>query len=346
MESMEANFSIHELAEALEVSKSGFYAHVQKPQRARRQGDEALVPLIRQSFAESRATYGCPRVRLDLRELGHRCGKNRIARLMRQERLCAKQKRRFRPRTTDSRHDHRIAPNWLAKMPAPDRAGQIWQSDITYIETAEGWLYLAFTLDACSRRCVAHHCREDMALELTATTFQRAVTRQQPPPGLIHHSDRGSQYAAEVFQQFLGEYGVTASMSRKGNPYDNALAESFVATLKTECFSGSIPPSKAAAQLMIFDYIETFYNPRRRHSALDYRSPVQFENDLLRTQREGCSDGGSKGGETCPPSRSALAAFAVNNSVGEGGELFKPPETTRSSPTQTFQRNPKTPKIN
>lgn len=139
-----------------------------------------------------------PRVRLDLRELGHRCGKNRVARLMRESGLRARQKRRFRPRTTDSRHSHKIAENWLAKVPAPDRPGLLWQSDITYIETQQGWLYLAFILDACSRRCIAHHCRQDMLAELTTTTFKHAATRQRPLAGLIHHSDRGSQYAADV----------------------------------------------------------------------------------------------------------------------------------------------------
>jgi transposase InsO family protein len=200
---------------------------------------------------------------------------------MREENLRPKQKRRFRPRTTESRHGHKIADNWLAKVPTPDQPGQVWQSDITYIETAEGWLYLAFTLDACSRRCVAHHCREDMFAELTVTTFQAAVQRQRPGAGLIHHSDRGSQYAAEAFQHALSAWRVTASMSRKGNPYDNALAESFVATLKAECFGDSIPPSKAAAKGMIFDYLETFYNPRRRHSALGYRSPLDFEKQMF-----------------------------------------------------------------
>src|SRR5258707_14171384 len=185
------------------------------------------------------------------------------------------------------------------KVPAPDRPGQLWQSDITYIETQEGWLYLAFTLDGCSRRCIAHTCRRDMLGELTTTTFKHAATRKGPLVGVVHHSDRGSQYAADAFQHCLRAWGVTPSMSRKGNPYDNALAESFVATLKTECFADSIPPTKAAAKLMIFDYIESFYNPRRRHSALGDRSPAQFEHHLLCSQRQGCSGGGSLGGETC-----------------------------------------------
>jgi putative transposase len=282
METMKEEFSIPDMAEALEVSKSGFHAHRQKPQRPRRKKDTELRPLIAKSFEESRRTYGCPRVRLDLKDLGHHCGKNRIARLMREQWLRPRQKRRFRPQTTDSRHGHRVAQNWLAKVPAPDRPGRLWQSDITYIETREGWLYLAFTLDSCSRRCIAHHCREDMGAELTVNTFHSAVACQHPlEPGLIHHSDRGSQYAADAFQQLLSAWQVTASMSRTGNPYDNALAESFVATLKTECFGELIPQTKAAARLMIFDYIETFYNRRRRHSALGYRSPAQFENEMF-----------------------------------------------------------------
>ena len=299
MEKLEHQYCADALSEALEVSESGFAAHRGKQNGERWKQEAELRVLIAQSFEESRNTYGSPRVRLDLRELGHRCGKNRVARLMRESGLRARQKRRFRPRTTDSRHSQKIAENWLAKLPAPDRPGQLWQSDITYIETQEGWLYLAFTLDGCSRRCIAHTCRQDMLGELTTTTFKHAATRQRPLVGLVHHSDRGSQYAADAFQHCLRAWGVTPSMSRKGNPYDNALAESFVATLKTECFADSIPPTKAAAKLMIFDYIESFYNPRRRHSALGYRSPAQFEADWLCSQHEGCSGGGSKGGETC-----------------------------------------------
>lgn len=280
MEKLAPQYPADALAEALEVSQSGFAAHQRKPQRPRRREDAVLRPLIRQSFEQSRRTYGSPRVQRDLRAAGQRCGKNRIARLMREERLQPRQKRRFRPLTTESRHAHRVAQNWLAKVPAPDRPGHLWQSDITYIETREGWLYLAFTLDAASRRCIAHHCREDLAAELTITTFQRAAQRQPPLAGLIHHSDRGSQYAADAFQQCLRAWRITPSMSRKGNPYDNALAESFVATLKTECLGGSTPRTKASARLMIFDYIESFYNTRRRHSALGYLSPLDFEKQI------------------------------------------------------------------
>jgi transposase InsO family protein len=281
MEHLKDQYPANALAEALEVSQSGFAGHRDKARRPRRQEDAQLRPLVAQSFQDSRRTYGSPRVRLDLRDLGRRCGKNRIARLMREQGLRARQKRRFRPMTTDSRHGLPVAENWLSKVPAPDRPGQVWQSDITYLETGEGWLYLAFTLDAFSRRCVSHRCREDMAAELTIATFEGAVRRQRPPAGLIHHSDRGSQYAAAAFQKRLAAQRVTQSMSRKANPYDNAMAESFVATLKTECFGNSIPPTKAAAKTMVFDYIETFYNPRRRHSSLGYLSPLDFEKQMF-----------------------------------------------------------------
>ena len=173
MEKLTPEYPTDALASALEVSESGFAAHRRKAQRPRRQHDEQLRPLIRQSFEQSRHTYGCLRVRLDLQDRGQRCGKNRIARLMRLEGLRPRQKRRFRPRTTESRHAHPIAENWLAKIPAPDRPGLVWQSDCTSIETAEGWLLLAFTLDACTRRCVAHHARPDRRGELTTTTLAK-----------------------------------------------------------------------------------------------------------------------------------------------------------------------------
>ena len=281
MEALHPHYSVGALADALEVSPSGFHAHRHKRQRPRRQHDAALAPLIVASFARSRQTYGCRRVRADLAAEGQRCGKQRIARLMRQERLRPRQKRRFRPRTTDSRHEEPIAENWLAKVPAPDGPGQVWQSDFTYIETAEGWLYLAFTLDACTRRCVAHHARADLSAALATTTFSLALQRQPPPPGLLHHSDRGVQYAAAEFARLTAAHGVTRSMSRTGNPYDNALAESFVATLKAEALAGPIPPTREAARLLVFDYIETFYNPHRRHSALGYLSPLHFQQQMF-----------------------------------------------------------------
>ena len=277
MDSLAREHALSAVAEALEVSASGYHAHGVKPRRPRRQQDAELRQVLATCFAASRQTYGSPRLVHDLRERGFRCGKNRVNRLMRETGLRPRQKRRFRPQTTDSRDTKKPAPNWLAEVPAPDRPGRIWQSDFTYIPTGEGWLYLAFTLDAFSRRCVAHHCREDMAVELVTTTLGQALARATPPPGLIHHSDRGSQYAADAFQAQLRTLRITPSMSRRGNPYDNALAESFVATLKAEGFPHGIPPTKSAARLLVFDYIETFYNSRRRHSSLGFLSPTAFE---------------------------------------------------------------------
>ena len=182
MEKLTPEYPADALAEALEVSESGFAAHRRKAERPRRQHDAQLRPLIAQSFEQSRRTYGCPRVRLDLRDRGQRCGKNRIARLMRESGLRPRQKRRFRPRTTDSRHAHPVAENWLAKVPAPDRPGLSGRATSPTSKPPKAGSYLAFTLDACSRRCVAHHCREDMRGELTTTTFARAVHRQRHSP--------------------------------------------------------------------------------------------------------------------------------------------------------------------
>jgi transposase InsO family protein len=277
MKTLLPDFPILALARALEVSRSGFHAHLHKAARPRRQADAALIALLTQAFAESHQTYGSPRLHHELQAQGQRCGRNRVARLMREASLRPKQKRRFHPQTTDARHSHPIAPNWLARVPTPDRPGMIWQSDITFIPTGEGWLFLAFTLDSCSRRVAGYHCAEEITAELTTTAFQRACVRHPPSPGLLHHSDRGTQYAASLFQAELKAFGVTASMSRSGNPYDNALAESFVATLKTECFGPYVPGTRLEARLLIFHYLEAFYNPKRRHSSLGYRSPAEFE---------------------------------------------------------------------
>ena len=186
MQKLTPEYPAEALAEALEGSESGFAAHRRKAERPRRRQDAELRPLIAQSFAASRRTYGCLRVRPDLQDRGQCCGKDRTARLMRLEGLRPRQKRRFRPRTTDSGHAHPGAENWLAKVPAPDRPGLVWQSDFTYLETAEGWLFPACTLDACTRRCVAHHCRPDLRGKLTTTTLALALRRQPPPPGLLH----------------------------------------------------------------------------------------------------------------------------------------------------------------
>ena len=269
------------LAEALEVSRSGFFAHRQKAAGQRRQEDGELSAAIGPIFGASRQTYGCPRVTAALRQGGQRCGKNRVARLMRENRLVPRRKRkRWRPTTTDSNHRQPVAENWLAKVPAPDQPDQVWVADITYIDTGEGWLYLAGILDACTRRLVGWQTGETLAAELVTQAWQKAVRSRQPGPGLLHHSDRGVQYASRAMRALLAKQGAAASMSRRGNCYDNAMMESFWATLKAECFAGERPATRQAAKLQIFDYIEGFYNRTRLHSSLGYQSPLAFEINL------------------------------------------------------------------
>jgi putative transposase len=283
IEQMEKVHCLTEMADALEISKSGFFAHRRKEERPRAQQDKQLSETIEPIFVASRKTYGSPRIMHALRRSGWRCGKNRIARLMRSRGLRAKQKRRFQPKTTQSDHKLPVAPNWLAKVPKPDRTGQVWLADITYIQTQEGWLYLSGILDHCSRRCVGWHADDSLATSLVTKAWKKACQNQCPAPGLLHHSDRGIQYASDDFKTLLHSCGAAASMSRKANPYDNAIMESFFATLKTECFQNQIPKSRREAKLILFDYIETFYNRYRLHSALQYQSPLEFENNFTGT---------------------------------------------------------------
>ena len=266
---------------ALEVSKSGWQAHWHKDQRPRRQKDQQLIPMIEAIFKRSRRTYGSPRICAELRAQGQRCGKNRIARLMRQGGMRARQKRRFRPQTTLSKHHLPVTQNWLGKIPAPARPNEVWVADITYLPTAEGWLYLAVELDACSRKIAGWSTRADLSATLVLEAWRKAIKRYPPAPGLLHHSDRGSQYASSDFQSRLQKARACPSMSRRANPFDNAMVESFFATLKTECFGSIIPPSHTVARLMLFDYIEGFYNRHRRHSSLGDRSPLEFERAIF-----------------------------------------------------------------
>ena len=280
MAQLKTEYSSSELCQALEISSSGSLAHEQKDQRPRRQEDRKLVALLDQIFHQSRRTYGCLRLSAALRQAGQRCCKNRIRRLMQQQGWVVRQKRRFRPRTTDSRHALPIAANRLAHADPPNRPNQIWQSDITYIPTTQGWTYLAITLDRCSRRVVGWQLKDSLETALVTEALARAQRERLPGPGLLHHSDRGVQYASSACRALLATYQMEPSMSRKANCYDNALAESFFATLKTECFGDQQPLNYQQARLMIFDYIEAFYNPKRLHSALGYKSPVDFEKQF------------------------------------------------------------------
>ena len=243
--------------------------------------DQALMQHIKEIHHHSRQTYGSPRIQAELAENGVNCSPKRVARLMRDEELWAKQKRKFKVTTTDSAHNYPVAPNRLNQDFTASRPNEKWLVDITYIPTAEGWLYLAVVMDLYSRRIVGWAMSDSLERHLVIVALHMALTMRQPPPGLLHHSDRGSQYASEDYQAWLTKYQIQGSMSRTGNCYDNAPMESFFATLKTELVHHCHYQTKAEAKTDIFEYIELFYNRFRRHSALHYQSPVNFENLAL-----------------------------------------------------------------
>jgi putative transposase len=277
---MKNDHAVLRLCQELEVSASGYYDWQSRcicpgPRAVQ---DQALVLEIERIHARSRKTYGAPRIEKELRKQGRSHGRNRIARLMRQEDLCGRQKGRYRVQTTDSNHDQPIAPNRLAEAPKATKPNQIWVADITYIQTKEGWLYLAAILDLYSRRIVGWAMSPHIDTTLALKALGMALLHRSPPRDLLFHSDRGVQYASADYRQALSQAGLVASMSRKGNCYDNASIESFWSTLKLELVYRLSFDTRGQAQSEIFDYIETFYNRQRSHSALDYRSPVDFEN--------------------------------------------------------------------
>lgn len=272
--------SVRAICRTLGVARSAYYAAGKKMQRPRAREDTRLGVKIATLFEQSQRTYGSPRLVMALRRTGERCGRRRVTRLMRGRGLRARQKRRFRPRTTDANHLCPIAPNRLADRPAPTRPDEIWASDITYVPTGEGWLYVAGVLDLYSRKLVGWAAEDTMPTALIVRAFSRAVTHRRPPAGLLHHSDRGSQYASDAYRQLLHAHGVIPSMSRAGNCYDNACMESFWATLKTELLQGRVFATHAEARAALFSYIEIFYNRTRLHGALGYQSPVEYENQL------------------------------------------------------------------
>jgi len=278
---MKSEHSVGFLCECFDVSPSGYYAwskcRSNPCQRVRT--DQELKVQILDIYKQSRQTYGAPRIQARLLEQGRHHGRNRIGRLMREQRICGRQRRRYRPRTTDSNHDHPIAPNRLADLPVITRTDQVWVADITYVQTAQGWLYLAGVLDRHSRRIVGWAMSSRIDTELVLKAWNMALCHRQPARELLFHSDRGVQYASAQFRENLARAGVTASMSRKANCYDNATMESFWSTLKIELVYRRKFASRQQAQCEIFDYIEVFYNRQRAHSALGYRSPEQFERE-------------------------------------------------------------------
>jgi len=268
---------VRDLCDLFEVSTSGYYAWAGRKPGKRQVSDLSLAEHIEQVHASSRKTYGSPRITKTLRRQGLKCGKKRVARIMKHKGLRGAQKARFRPRTTDSRHDLPISPNRLAEFSAVERINQVWVGDITYIPTLEGWMYLAAFMDLKSRKIKGWTIRDHMHTELVEAAFLQAVFREGPVPGLIAHSDRGSQYASREFRSLLDRHQALSSMSAKGNCYDNATMESFWATLKTDMGISKPFKTKEEARLAIFDYIEVFYNRRRIHSAIGDLSPLDYE---------------------------------------------------------------------
>ena len=271
-----ATYPVRALCRNLAVSASGFYAWCKRGPSCREQRDQALKVSIRALHAASRRTYGSPRIHRDLRDAHERVGRKRVARLMREQGLQSRRKRRFRV-TTDSQHAEPVARNLLARDFQARTPNERWVADITYVGTREGWLYVAVILDLFSRRVVGWAADDRIDRDLVSNALAHALGTRTPGPGLLHHSDRGSQYASRDYRRQLRGRGIRSSMSRKGNCWDNAVAESFFATLKMEVVNDRDYVSREQATASIAEYIEMFYNCRRRHSALGYVSPVAFE---------------------------------------------------------------------
>jgi putative transposase len=264
------------MCKMLDVSRSGFYAWKERPPSSRAQRDEKLAVSIAAIHLESRGTYGSPSIRDELVKVGEPVGKKRVARLMRAHGLSGVPKKKFK-RTTDSAHDLPVVKNLVKREFTAERPNQLWVSDITYVSTWEGFLYLAVILDVFSRRVVGWAVDDHMRTELPLEALKMAVRERQPTPGTVHHSDRGSQYASAEYRRELLEAKMLCSMSRKGDCWDNAVAESFFATLKKELLYREPWPTKARAKAAINEYIASFYNSWRRHTKLGGVSPMKYE---------------------------------------------------------------------
>ncbi len=286
---LETSIDIKTSCEVLEVSRGGYYAWRDRPEAARKKSNRELVEKMHAIHTESQGTYGAPRMTEQLKAQGHGCSRARVARIMRQAGLFGVANKRFRVCTTDSNHDLPIAPRvFQVEEPGtfPTRPNEVWAGDITYIPTDEGWLYLSVQLDVFTRKIVGYAMTESLRTEGVLEALRMAILAQRPnsTSGLISHSDRGCQYASEIYRDKLKELGITASMSRRGNCYDNAFAESFFHTLKVELVHRRRFRTRAEARAAIFEYIETWYNRRRLHSALGYRSPLAYERAALQVQ--------------------------------------------------------------
>jgi putative transposase len=280
IEELAAQLALRDLCRILEVPRSGYYQWCKRVPGPRQKANVQLLGHIQEAFAQSRQTYGSPRITQQLRRQKIQCSENRVARLMKIHGIRPKKKRPFRPRTTETRPDLVPAPNRLKDQPAPARPDQAWAADITYVWTTAGWVYLAAVMDLRSRKIVGWSIGESLEASLVKEALQQALAVRRPAAGLLHHSDRGSQYASSAFQALLHSWQIVPSMSAQGNCYDNAAMESFWSTLKGELIQRCDFHDLAQARLSIFDYIAIFYNRQRLHSALGYKSPLEFEEQL------------------------------------------------------------------
>jgi putative transposase len=277
IEAEKAEYPVSLLCRVLKVSRSSYYAYKDREPSDRARADATLMWHIHRVHRDSRGTYGAPRVHAELRATGIRCARKRVARLMREANIfgCGRGTRR---RSTTEKSSHSTPAADLVKRNfSPEGKDRLWVADITYLPSWSGWLYLAFVLDAYSRRVVGWSMANRLRSELVVDALNMALWRRGPSPGVVHHSDRGSQYTSVEFSKRLEEAGVLPSMGSVADPYDNALAESFVASLKCELLHRSSWPTRESVRVAVFEYIESFYNPRRRHSALGYLSPMEYE---------------------------------------------------------------------
>ncbi len=270
------DYSIEKMCRFLQVSRSGYYQWCKRGESPRKKQDRVLKEKILAIYAEYKQRYGSPRIHDELRDLGIRCSRKRVERLMRELGIRARHKRQFKV-TTNSKHNYPVAPNLLNRQFQVNAPNQVWVADITYIRTFEGWLYLAAVMDLFSRKIVGWSMSEKISTDLAIAALKMAIRSRKPSKGLMHHSDRGVQYANHAYRKVLKKYAVTRSMSRKGNCWDNAPMESFFSTLKTECIDGKIYLSRTQAKREIFEFIEIDYNRKRRHSAINNMTPEFFE---------------------------------------------------------------------
>jgi putative transposase len=280
-----ANHPVRAMCRVLRVSPSGYYSWRGRKPSDRARLDEQLSVHIRAAHKQSHRTYGSPRIHAQLHHEGFHVGRKRVARIMREQGIVALAPRRFR-RTTDSAHSHPVAPNVLNRIFKAEAPNQAWVTDITYVWTWEGWLYLAVILDLFSRRVVGWAAAEHMRTDLVMEALSKALRLRQPGPDLVHHSDRGSQYASDDYQAELRRRGIVCSMSRRGDCYDNAVAESFFGTIKTECLDRHPWATRVSTMEAIGQYIDGFYNPHRLHSSLGYVSPIEFERCYHREESQ------------------------------------------------------------